>query len=235
MFEITVNNRVIDAEPGETILSALTRVGIKVPTLCHMKDLLPSGACRICVVEVEGNARTRPICSFPGSGRNEAIHEFPMAIAQEKSLSNFAANHPMTASTASGRRLQAQALARIRSQGNVITSHARRGSVDLTSPSIVRDQASCILCGKMHKTCEEIQKISQSSSSAEAEDNRRSGISQASTIELHQLRTVLSHARQAPQGEKLSSGSRRTRSTTKQDSCHPACSRRIRTLARNSA
>ena len=54
MFEITVNNRVIDAEEGETILSALTRVGIRVPTLCHLPDLPPVGACRICIVEVEG-------------------------------------------------------------------------------------------------------------------------------------------------------------------------------------
>ena len=52
MFEITANDRRIEAEPGETILSALTRAGIHVPTLCHMKKLTPTGACRICVVEV---------------------------------------------------------------------------------------------------------------------------------------------------------------------------------------
>ena len=52
MFEITVNNRVIDAEEGETILSALTRVGIRVPTLCHLPGMPPTGACRICIVEV---------------------------------------------------------------------------------------------------------------------------------------------------------------------------------------
>ena len=52
MFEITVNNRVIDAEEGETILSALTRVGIRVPTLCHLPDLPPVGACRNCILEL---------------------------------------------------------------------------------------------------------------------------------------------------------------------------------------
>ena len=67
MFEITVNNRVIDAEEGETILSALTRVGIRVPTLCHLPDLPPVGACRICIVEVEGAEGDGlvPSCSYP--------------------------------------------------------------------------------------------------------------------------------------------------------------------------
>ncbi len=63
MFEIEVNNKIIEAVPGETILSAVTRAGIKVPTLCYMKDLAPSGACRICVVEVDGMRTLVPSCS----------------------------------------------------------------------------------------------------------------------------------------------------------------------------
>ena len=41
-------------QQGETILVALRNEGIRVPTLCHMEGLPPSGACRLCVVEVEG-------------------------------------------------------------------------------------------------------------------------------------------------------------------------------------
>jgi NADH dehydrogenase/NADH:ubiquinone oxidoreductase subunit G len=67
MFEIEVNNRIIEAVPGETILSAATRAGINVPTLCHMEGLPPSGACRICVVEVEGMRNLVPSCSYPVS------------------------------------------------------------------------------------------------------------------------------------------------------------------------
>ncbi len=64
-FEIEVNNRTIKAKKGETILSALNRNAIKVPTLCRMKDFTPTGACRICVVEVEGKNSLIPACSHP--------------------------------------------------------------------------------------------------------------------------------------------------------------------------
>ena len=52
MISIEVNGRTLEANPGETILTALRRNGIQVPTLCHLEGLLPTGACRLCVVEV---------------------------------------------------------------------------------------------------------------------------------------------------------------------------------------
>ncbi|MGB9626162.1 MAG: 2Fe-2S iron-sulfur cluster-binding protein, partial [Phycisphaerae bacterium] len=54
MITIEVNNRPIEAKRGEMLLSALRRAGVTVPTLCHLEHLFPSGACRMCVVEVEG-------------------------------------------------------------------------------------------------------------------------------------------------------------------------------------
>ena len=65
MIKIDVNNRTIEAEPGEMILTALRRAGINVPTLCYMDNLFPSGACRMCVVEIEGFRTLVPSCSQP--------------------------------------------------------------------------------------------------------------------------------------------------------------------------
>ncbi len=48
MFKIEINNQEIEAHAGETILTTAERAGIHIPTLCYMKDLLPSGACRMC-------------------------------------------------------------------------------------------------------------------------------------------------------------------------------------------
>ncbi len=50
MITIEINKKKVEAEPGETILTALKRAGVSVPTLCHMSNLFPSGACRMCVV-----------------------------------------------------------------------------------------------------------------------------------------------------------------------------------------
>ena len=52
---IEINGNKYEAAQGETILTVLNRNGIKVPTLCHMKDFVPTGACRMCVVELEGS------------------------------------------------------------------------------------------------------------------------------------------------------------------------------------
>jgi len=48
-----------------TILDAAKSVGIHIPTLCHLKNLLPTGACRICSVEVEGQRGLIPACAYP--------------------------------------------------------------------------------------------------------------------------------------------------------------------------
>lgn len=52
MLNITINGRAAQAEAGETILEALNRASVKVPTLCHVEGLAPTGACRLCMVEL---------------------------------------------------------------------------------------------------------------------------------------------------------------------------------------
>jgi len=65
MITLEVDGRTIEANEGETILTVLKRHGIHVPTLCYMEGLPPSGACRLCVVEVEGAPNLVPSCSYP--------------------------------------------------------------------------------------------------------------------------------------------------------------------------
>ena len=65
MPTIQVNGKPIAAKDGETILDALRRESIYVPTLCHMEGLLPSGACRLCVVELDGARNLVPSCATP--------------------------------------------------------------------------------------------------------------------------------------------------------------------------
>jgi NADH dehydrogenase/NADH:ubiquinone oxidoreductase subunit G len=57
MVTLTIDGKQVQAEPGTTILDAAKLVNIKIPTLCYLKDINAIGACRICVVEVQG-ART---------------------------------------------------------------------------------------------------------------------------------------------------------------------------------
>ena len=54
MVTLTIDDRVITVEDKTTILEAARSVGIRIPTLCYLKDINQIGACRVCVVEVEG-------------------------------------------------------------------------------------------------------------------------------------------------------------------------------------
>lgn len=54
MVNLTIDGREVSVEPGTSILDAAASVGIRIPTLCYLRELNEIGACRICVVEVEG-------------------------------------------------------------------------------------------------------------------------------------------------------------------------------------
>ena len=162
MFEIEVNNRTIQAEQGETILAALHRAGIQVPTLCHIEGLPPSGACRICVVELEGRGLV-PSCSFPvAEGMKIKTDSRKCIRARKTVIELLLANHPDDCLyCVRNKNCQLQDLAEeygVRERR--LTAKREEHTVDLTSPAIVRDQAKCILCGKCVRVCEEIQNVS---------------------------------------------------------------------------
>lgn len=70
MITLSIDKRKVSAEPGETLLQAAQRVGVKIPTLCHHPGLEGSGSCRLCVVEItkaewKGWSKQVTACLFP--------------------------------------------------------------------------------------------------------------------------------------------------------------------------
>ena len=63
MVTITINGKAIAVEEGTTILKAAEDVGIPIPHLCYLEGINEIGACRMCVVEVEGKDRLVPACN----------------------------------------------------------------------------------------------------------------------------------------------------------------------------
>ena len=59
MVKLTIDGIQVEAEKGTSVLHAAESVGIKIPTLCYIKDLLPDGSCRMCMVEIESRGRTK--------------------------------------------------------------------------------------------------------------------------------------------------------------------------------
>ncbi len=163
MVTIEVNKKKIEAKEGETILSALKRANIRVPTLCHMEGLKPSGACRIFVVELEGYPGLLPTCSYPVAGGMRISTHSPRAVQARKTIIELLlANHPddcLYCDRSDNCELRGLAVEYGVRQRRFAGSR-NRYPLDVSSPSVIRDPEKCILCGKCVRVCEEIQGVS---------------------------------------------------------------------------
>ena len=64
---ITINDKILKADEGSTILQAAKKAGVYIPTLCYLDELKPYGACRLCIVEIKKNGRSKIVasCAYP--------------------------------------------------------------------------------------------------------------------------------------------------------------------------
>lgn len=162
-FQIEVNGKEIGAKKGETILETLIKNGIKVPTLCQVKDLTPSGACRLCVVEVEGIDKLVPACSFNVQDFMRIKTHSPRVIKARKTIVELLlANHPDDCLFCERNlNCELQMLAdelNIRERKKVFTKQYAK--LDKSSSAIVHDSSKCIMCGRCIRICDEQQHVS---------------------------------------------------------------------------
>ena len=159
---IEVNGRQVAAREGETLLEALRRAGIQVPTLCHYEGLPPTGSCRLCVVEVEGAPNLVPSCSFPVAAGMRVLTHSPRAVRARKTIVELLlSNHPddcLYCARHGNCRLQDLSEDLGVRQRRLPGSRTRLPR-DISSPAIVRDPDKCILCGKCVRACAEVQTV----------------------------------------------------------------------------
>ena len=162
MFVIEANGQKLEAAKGETILQALRRGGVHVPTLCHMEGLLPSGTCRMCVVEVEGFGGLVPSCSHPVAEGMVIRTRTPQVLATRKMIVELLLNNHPDDCLYCARNGNCDLAQLAREHG--VRDRLFRGPrtprpKDMSSPALVRDPDKCILCGKCVRVCEEIQGV----------------------------------------------------------------------------
>jgi NADH-quinone oxidoreductase subunit G/NADP-reducing hydrogenase subunit HndD len=162
MVNLTINNRKIQASPGASILDAAQAAGERIPTLCHIKDLFPSGACRMCVVEVKGKPNLTPSCAFPvEEGMEVQTRSSRVINARRTIIQLLLASHPFDCLTCSKNgSCELQSLAAEYGIDRVpFEGKTRHHYTDFSSPSIIREPDKCILCGRCVRICEEIQGV----------------------------------------------------------------------------
>ncbi len=163
MFNIEIDNRNVQADEGETILAVCRREGIKIPTLCFIEGLSPSGACRMCIVEVEGFNGLIPACSFPVTAGMKVKTSTPKVLNARRTIVELLlSDHPDDCLYCiRNGQCDLQKLAGDLDVRRLSFSGAKtKRKADVSSPAIVRNPEKCILCGKCVRVCEEIQGVS---------------------------------------------------------------------------
>ncbi len=158
-----INGQQVQAKAGATILDAARQAGVRIPTLCHLSGLFPSGACRLCIVEAEGRPGLIPSCAYPAEAGLKVSTRSPRVLNARKTIIELLlASHPFDCLTCNRNlHCELQSLAAEYNIHNVpFQGKTRHHYIDFSSPAIVRDPDKCILCGRCVRVCEEVQGVS---------------------------------------------------------------------------
>ncbi|MBU0552008.1 [FeFe] hydrogenase, group A [Myxococcota bacterium] len=163
MINLNINGRDIQAAPAANLLNVLRAEGVRVPTLCHLEGMTPTGACRLCVVEIEGQQRLAPSCALQVSEGMRVQTHSPRAVEARKTIVELLlADHPDDCLYCP--RNHSCDLQDIAFELGVRQRryHGAREfkPLDLSSPAMIREPDKCILCGRCVRVCEEIQSVS---------------------------------------------------------------------------
>lgn len=163
MITLTIDNKQVKVPAGTTVLDAAREAGIHIPTLCFLKEINEVGACRMCLVEIEGmNNRLFASCVLEATeGMVIKTNTEKIRKARKTNLELILSNHDRNClSCVRNKSCELQTLADnlgirdIKFDGERIIH-----PIDISSPSIVRDQNKCILCGRCISVCDKIQKV----------------------------------------------------------------------------
>ena len=159
VVNLTINGQPVSAPAGSTVLKAARGLGIDIPTLCDHPALTSAGACRICVVEIQGQRNLQTACTFPIAEGMEIQTESPRVVSARKLVLDmlFAErNHFCPYCEASGS-CELQALGyRYGIDHWVYPTYTKSFPLDATHKQILMEQNRCILCSRCVRACSDL-------------------------------------------------------------------------------
>lgn len=159
MVTLTIDGRDVTVTRGSTILEAARQLGIKIPTLCWLEKVSPTGACRICAVEIEGVDRTMTACNTPvKEGIKVTTQSDRLSEIRRKVMELMLVNHPLDCPVcdAAGECDLQNCTYAIEADKPGYSAVLERHKIRYDWPLIESDANRCILCEKCVKVDHEI-------------------------------------------------------------------------------
>ncbi|MEA5027202.1 MAG: NADH-dependent [FeFe] hydrogenase, group A6 [Erysipelotrichaceae bacterium] len=160
MINLKINNIPVEVEEGSTVLDAARKAGLYIPTLCYLKDINKSGACRMCVVEVKGARNLAAACVFPVASGMEIFTTSKRVLdARKTNLQLIMSNHSKDClSCIRNQHCELQSLCEeLGVREDRFHGAKTKPTFDNVANGIVRDTSKCILCGRCIETCKKVQ------------------------------------------------------------------------------
>lgn len=163
MVNMKINGTEISVPENYTILEAARENGIDIPTLCYLKDVSKTGACRMCIVEIKGARALQASCVYPVSEGLEVLTNTKKVRDQRRvTLELLLSDHDRKClSCPRNQKCELQALADDLGVENIpFEGEMNTYDIDEVSPSIVRDNNKCVLCRRCVNMCKNVQTVS---------------------------------------------------------------------------
>jgi iron-only hydrogenase group A len=162
MCNVIVDGTTVTVDNHATVLDAARKAGVEVPTMCNMESYKPLGACRVCVVEIEGAKSLMAACATPVSDgmvvytNSRRVRQARRTVV-ELLLSEHEGNCQYCERSLD---CELKDLAFDLGVGEPsYTGEKPPAVVDESTPALVRDSAKCIKCRRCVTACNEVQQV----------------------------------------------------------------------------
>ena len=160
--KLKINDIEVTVPKGTTILDAAKKLNVKIPTLCNHDDLCVAGNCRVCVVEQIGARTLQASCCVPvGEGMQIYTNSAKVRKARQNTIALLLSEHNNDClRCAKNGNCELQSLSsEYAVDANKYLSVLTESVIDLSSPSIQKDDSKCIRCQRCVRTCAELQDV----------------------------------------------------------------------------
>ncbi len=156
MVNLKINGIEVSVPEGSTILEAAREAGVRIPTLCYMKEVNAIGACRICMVEVKGARSMVAACVYPVAEGMEVTTDSDKVISARKTTLELILSDHNRSCLSCSRNLNCELQALSKEYGCDATKYqgmVNETEKDVSTDYLVRDNSKCILCRRCVAAC----------------------------------------------------------------------------------